>query len=169
MNWPSICSTIRSHQFSLNDNPIGAFRRVCCEPLEGDLDIFQMVENPRLYYVIESHNTQLLAHWRLRMTASLISTHWFNTDFCVDRRVIKTHWTCVHQAPMGGFTEQSGERDFHFRADWLSSHSMWYYFQVSLWVFFFLVSFIKCYKNLKTSHPSFLAATHQQYFKDKLE
>lgn len=56
--------------------------------------------------VIESHSIQLLA---LHMTASLISTHRFNLDFCIDTGVIEIHWTCVHWAPTGGFPAQNGE------------------------------------------------------------
>lgn len=37
VEWPSIHCTIHSHQFSLSDNPIGAFRGVCCEPLRETL------------------------------------------------------------------------------------------------------------------------------------
>lgn len=33
VKWPTIHGTLRTHELSLNDNPIGAFRRVCCEPL----------------------------------------------------------------------------------------------------------------------------------------
>lgn len=126
VEWPSIHGTIHSHQFSLDDNPIGAFRRVCREPLRetlttlyhgnytrifcpykkterGNHTYFRRAEKLQAVWCDRSHTTQPLAHWRPRRTTSLISTHWFSMDFCKDRRVLKTHGHVDTRLPQGIF------------------------------------------------------------------